>query len=95
MMDSKNRLQNMSKEEAKIIAHVLYKMQKEKNLGEGIYLVRQICDCLSARKFTMAIDTVKSNSDELWSYPAIRRFIHDVIYAIGYVDPVSGKMVND
>lgn len=81
--------------ELKSISKILLKMQEHKNGGRGVQLVRDIALNVKKGRISEAIVIARNESDKLCQYPDLRRFIHDVIYPIGYVDENTGKLVND
>ena len=86
---------NLQKGELKGIAKVLMKMQENKRDGNGIPSVQILAKYIKSGDLDNAVSYARSISSELWNYPEIRRFIHDVIYPIGYLDPETGMLVND
>jgi len=86
---------NLQKGELKALAKILMKMQESKNDGEGVAMVRTIANFLRRGEVALAKNTARVDSDKLWSYPEIRRFIHDMIEPIGYMDENTGYYVND
>jgi len=84
---------NLKRGELKALAKILMKLQESKNGGQGVSCVRAIATYLKKGDVSSAIATARNESDKLWSYPDIRRFIHDMIVPIGYWDTESGKIV--
>jgi len=76
--------------ELKKIAKVLTKMQEGKRDGQGVTCVQMLAMHLRKGRVQESIEYARSISEDLWSYPDIRRFIHDVIYPIGYMDLETG-----
>jgi len=85
----------LQKGELKAIAKVLTKMQEDKRDGLGLPCIQILVTHLRKGRVNESIEYVRSLSEDLWSYPEIRRFIHDVIYPIGYLDHESGLFIND
>jgi hypothetical protein len=85
----------LQKGELKSIAKILLGMQEGKELGNGVPAVRNLAQLLKKGKVREAIAAARNIGDKIHDYPEIRRFIHDVIYPIGYLDLESGMLVND
>ena len=85
----------LQKGELKGIAEILMKMQESKRDGLGLPAVQVLAGHVKKGRVTEAVKCARKISEDLWSYPEIRRFIHDVIYPIGYLDPETGMLVND
>ena len=85
----------LQKGELKSIALVLNKMQSDKRLGMGVPCVQSLVKLLRKGMVREAIECARNASEDLWEYPEIRRFVHDVIYPIGYLDPETGMLVNE
>jgi len=84
----------LQKGELKAIAKILTKMQEVKYDYEsdslGIPSIQTLATHLRRGRVKESIEYARSLSDDLWAYPEIRRFIHDVIYPIGYLDLETG-----
>ena len=85
----------LQKGELKALSKILMKMQEDKNDGRGITVVRDIAFHLKKGEVAQAKATARNDSDKLWSYPDIRRFIHDMIEPIGYWNLEEEKIVNE
>jgi len=83
----------LQKGELKGIATILLSMQEEKEYGKGVSAVRELARLLKKSKVKEALQFAKHIGKDVTSYPEIRRFIHDVIYPIGYLDPETGEWV--
>jgi len=81
--------------ELKSIAKVLLKMQESKNDGRGVEEVKTLARYLKKGLVQKSIEYARETSHVFLPYPEIRRFVHDVIYPIGYLDPETGLLVND
>lgn len=81
--------------ELKQIAKTLMKMQDHHHDGCGISCIKHLSEYLKRGMVAEGITYIRGESDLLWSYPEIRRFIHDIIYPIGYFHEVTGVWVND
>jgi len=85
---------NLKKGELKSIAKVLMKMQENKNKGEGVPYIRDIAKLLKKGKIIQTIEMVKKSVPMIYMFPDINRFVHDVIYPIGYIDSETGLILN-
>ena len=85
----------LQKGELKAIAKVLMKMQEKKNDGNGVESVQTLARYLRKGMVKHAVRYAKNIGEDVTIYPEIRRFIHDVVYPIGYLDETTGLLVND
>ena len=68
-------------------------VQKKENKGRGIGCVETILLYMRAGDIDSARAVARNDSDKLWQYPDIRRFIHEMIEPIGYWDEESHSVV--
>lgn len=76
------------------IADILDTMQRSQNDGRGVSCIRAIIAYIRAENglHTAAI-IAKNESDKLWQYPEIRKFIHDNITHIGYWSEICNCVI--
>jgi len=85
----------LHKGELKSIANVLLKLQDGKNLGQGVESAKVLAKFLQKGMVQKSIEYARKSGSDFLPYPDIRRFVHDVIYPIGYLDNETGLLVND
>jgi hypothetical protein len=66
--------------------NTLNNMQKVKNNGMGIYCVKVTIAYIRMGMIKEAKQYIRIESDKLWQYPEIRRFIHENFEPIGMID---------
>jgi len=84
---------SLQRGELKTLSKILFKMQSVKNNGAGVSIAQEIAKKLRKGQAKEAKDLVKRYKDEIRLYPEIQRFIHDMIYPIGYWDTDQGCIV--
>lgn len=66
------------------LANELEKMQADANRGRGVSCVQTMVAYLRQDNFRSACAVARNESDKLWQYPAIRKYIHYNLTPIGY-----------
>jgi len=86
---------NLKKNELQVLSGILMKMQSQKNNGSGLPHVQTLATFIKRGLIKEATNYAVDISGKLWDYPDIRRFVHDMVYPIGYIDNETGLFVND
>lgn len=68
------------------VADWLDKAQATANKGRGISVVQTIVFYLRRGEIESARAVSRNDSDKLWQYPEIRKYVHDNLEPIGYWD---------